>query len=170
MYEFLRDPEFLECVKSQTPYHFKNLGLKLFEWDDVFSEMNDKAKRDFVFGTRPGFFIMFEDADRLPGVKAFLDHMIEVIQSKWTAHCYISLTEKAEGYGMHRDNADVLYWQVIGRTRWEVDGRVFVLDPNDAVWIPRYKWHAATPLCPRAGISFGMDHVNEPEDFVYQGR
>ena len=58
---------------------------------------------------------------------------------------------------------DVWCWNILGKTKWTVEGRqrVFekVLEPGELIYVPRGMWHDTTPMSPRVGISFGSEDL-----------
>ena len=94
------------------------------------------------------------------------------------AHIYFDLTETlTDGFQIHFDNPDTLIVQMEGRTKFEVwDNKQFscdlnnrhkslvdlpgdpiidvVLEPGDAIFIPRLTYHRAKSLTKRLSISF----------------
>ena len=69
----------------------------------------------------------------------------------------INVATDASGFGMHRDNIDVFYWQAQGISRWEIeDGPTWELHPGDLVFIKTGVGHRSTALTPRAGISMSI--------------
>jgi ribosomal protein L16 Arg81 hydroxylase len=69
-------------------------------------------------------------------------------------------TGDAKGFGKHRDMTDVLFIQLIGRTKWVVEDRdrgdllETILDPFDAIYVPHGIFHTVINETPvRAGAS-----------------
>ena len=70
---------------------------------------------------------------------------------------YVSFCKDACSPGRHCEDKDVLIVQAIGRMEYGFDdGRIFVLDPGDSIFIPEGVYHNPTVHSPRATVSFGL--------------
>ena len=70
---------------------------------------------------------------------------------------YVSFCKDACNHGRHCDDKDVLIVQAIGRMEYGFDdGKIFVLDPGDSIFIPEGVYHNPTVHSPRATVSFGL--------------
>ena len=161
MFDFLKDTNFLNAFNSEEHFYFKNVNLPLLTWDAFIDQIdkainnNDPIRYSNNYGIN--LFQMYES----DLVDNFLKEYSK-LNNKFTssAHIYMSLSTLSEGLGRHNDPSDVLYWQVIGKTLWVVEDKIqktYVLEPNDAIYIPYRMWHTVIPLTPRVGISLGID-------------
>jgi len=162
MYEFLNDSIFLENRKNKKHHFFKNVNLCPPTWDDIIKELNNSVveKRHVKILSNSGF--VFHQGKNVPGISELCEKISCLDKSvSCTAHCYISFLETAGTFGTHKDTADVLFWQMIGKTKWIINDNVTVtyeLEPNDFIYVPRKMYHTVIPLTPRAGMSFGLDY------------
>lgn len=76
----------------------------------------------------------------------------------------ISFTDSEPTTGKHTDPVDVMYWNCVGISQWEIfygdESKLFVLNPGDVIFVPAKTLHEVTSLSPRAAISF-MFGANE---------
>jgi mannose-6-phosphate isomerase-like protein (cupin superfamily) len=70
----------------------------------------------------------------------------------------VSFTDKEPTTGKHSDPVHVIYCQFIGSVQWKVfednEEKTFILNPGDAIYIPREVEHEIKSLSSRAAISF----------------
>ena len=162
MYEFLNDSIFLENRKNKKHHFFKDVDLCPPTWQDIIQELNNSIveKRNVAVLSNLGF--VFHQGQNVPGIAELIDKISDLDKLvPCTAHCYISFLETADNFGRHKDNADVLFWQMIGKTKWVVEDDVTVtyeLEPNDVIYVPKKMYHTVIPLTPRAGMSFGLEY------------
>ena len=130
---------------------FTDVTLVGFEWVDVINEIDRRVKSGGEITLLSNFGMVMKDCATITNVK---DAMIKF--GAKSVDCYVSFSEHSYTYGMHRDNCDVLFWQVIGKTKWITQGCEYVLSSNDLIFIPKEIDHQVTPLTPRVGISFGF--------------
>ena len=122
-----------------------------FEWADVIEEINYRVVNGGEIKILKNFGIVMFDCDRIRNVKETMNKF-----SAFSADCYVSFSEHSYAYGAHTDDCDVLFWQVIGKTRWNVLENTYILDKNDLIYVPNGIEHQVIPLSPRVGISFGV--------------
>lgn len=93
-----------------------------------------------------------------------IGHLVTLVQpdleSKYD-YCdvdmYVSFCKDACNHGRHCDDKDVLIVQAIGRMEYGFDnGKIYVLDPGDSIFIPKGVYHNPTVHSPRATLSFGL--------------
>jgi ribosomal protein L16 Arg81 hydroxylase len=139
--------------------HMKNIGAELFTWDDVIKILDDDVKGNGYMRLFPKLGLLIHNAERIRNVQSVMDEINKLnSDDNLTAHCYISFSEHSENFGNHCDDADVFFWQVIGRTKWIVEGDEYILEPNDMIYVPKKVYHKVVPLSPRVGISFGFEY------------
>ena len=164
MYEFLQDAAFREARKAKRYWFFRKALQETPGWDDVFRNLEKSIEEQSLVKIGPYFSLVTHNGHlHIPQATAFLKEVQQFDPSlAGSAHVYIGLTKFSESFGRHRDNSDVFFWQVIGSTNWKVypdDGvKEHVLTAGDIIYIPRYMDHEVTSLCPRVGISFGLDY------------
>lgn len=161
MYDFLKDPQFLENRKNKNHHFFGNVGLESPTWDDVLSLVSIDAKQNPKFKISHDYMVAIDSGQHLKYVGKFLKEYAKVDLSKQaTSHIYISLLNIG-AYGRHKDRADVLFWQILGSTHWLVEDTQkseYILKPGDAIYIPIGMYHTVHSLSPRVGVSFGLDY------------
>jgi len=70
-------------------------------------------------------------------------------------HQYVSLSGGSSTFGRHNDNVNVIIVPIIGDIGYGVDGLgEVIMEPGDALFIPKYVYHAPMVLGPRATLSF----------------
>lgn len=169
MYEFLRDKEFLEARNNGRHYLFRGVLPNTPSWDEVLANLEKSLAEQSLVKVGPYFSIVTHNGDKhIPLAEAFLAEIRKLDTSLGgSAHVYIGLTRFSESFGRHRDDADVFFWQILGSTRWKVFPRAgvaeYVLGVGDVLYVPRQMDHEVVSLCPRVGISFGLDYRSEKQ-------
>lgn len=135
----------------QTVKHYSDNSLMPFEWKDVIEEINYRVVNGGEIKTLQNFGMVMFDCERIKNVKETMKKLSAV-----SADCYVSFSEHSYSYGEHSDDCDVLFWQVIGKTKWDVLQNTYILTENDLIFVPKEIKHQVTPLTPRVGISFGF--------------
>ena len=162
MFDFLKDPEFVNSRQQGRHYVFRNLNLETPGWSDILAHLNRNIVSKAKMKVLDNLGFVYFDADIMPEVNSLISEIRRLTDKTCSAHCYVSLLETSGTFGWHFDNAEVFFWQVQGSTRWSVeqDSTVYeyTLLPNDIIYIPRLVLHDVIPLTPRAGISIGIDY------------
>jgi mannose-6-phosphate isomerase-like protein (cupin superfamily) len=73
----------------------------------------------------------------------------------------ISFTDSEKTTRKHSDQVSVLYVQCIGSVKWQiwVDEEIYeeyILNPGDAIFVPKKTYHEIVSLTPRVGITFAI--------------
>jgi len=161
-FDFLKNESFLEARNYKTSFFFGKLNLPTLTWDEVLEELEKHIVSNLDYDPKNNLrFIIFETTH--PTIKEFVKQYSTLDpQLHCGAHGYINLMSKSGENGRHKDQADVLFWQITGKTHWLVEDidctKNYILNPGDAVYVPRSVYHTVTSLSPRAGISFGLDY------------
>lgn len=79
-----------------------------------------------------------------------------------TAHNYISFSRNSEHYPRHRDDSEILIWQLQGSSRWRIeceDQSLFehLMEPGHWLYVPSMLWHLVKPIGARSAISFALE-------------
>lgn len=98
----------------------------------------------------------------------YIKEISEIYQGELTdINAVFSVTDWDKSSTRHRDNADVLNLQCLGRTKWvtsatyDSEPTEHFLDPGDIIFIPRELWHEVSAIGPRANLIFGFE-ANKP--------
>lgn len=75
-----------------------------------------------------------------------------------TIHMYVSLLAGAKTFGRHRDTADVFFIGGKGQTEFTIEGKSYIVEGGDLLYIPRSVYHDPKVLTPRVGFSIGLEH------------
>ncbi len=166
MYNFLTDPKFVQHRLDGDCYLFEDIQHPLPTWEDVIENLNTSIKNEWEVKFLPHHGFVTHNTEMMPYVGELLEYISTTDSNvPSSAHCYFSLTEFSHTFGHHNDSSDVFFWQIIGKTEWTVESKngtmVYILKPNDLLFVPKGMWHNTKPVTPRAGISFGLDY---PED------
>lgn len=131
----------------------KNFNFNVPSWEEILDNFNESViKKEDIRGNDFGFFVS-HDAHRIPLVKKVLNSL-----DLNEAHLYMNIAVLGGSFGKHKDEVDVYYWQVQGKTVWDVEGLgENILEPGDLIFIPRGVFHHVKPLTPRAGISMSRE-------------
>ena len=164
MYKSLEDENFLEARKNKQYYFFGRVLPNTPSWDDVLMNLEKSIEEKSQIKIGPYFSLVTHNGHKHIKLAAeFLDEIKKFdVSLIGSAHVYIGLTKFSESFGKHKDNADVFFWQIIGSTSWKVFTQTGIkehtLNVGDVIYVPRYMEHEVTSLCPRVGISFGLDY------------
>jgi ribosomal protein L16 Arg81 hydroxylase len=163
-YSFLNKKEFLTNRENKEYYFFGNVDIDLLSWEDIILELEYHIQNHKRYEPRNNLhFILLEPTH--PTIVNVLNEYSKLNPTfPSAAHCYMTLlTRSGGGNGKHKDIADVIFWQVVGKTHWTIETkqgtREHILLPGDAIYVPANMWHHVISLTPRAGISFGLDHA-----------
>jgi hypothetical protein len=164
-YNFLQNDNFLKARTDKDYYFFGDVGLELFTWEEVIKEFNRTVVSNIEFARFENLGLTLFEAENILNVKPFLDEYAKLdLSVPPSAHCYVSFLETSKSFGRHKDKSDVLFWQVIGKTKWIVETlqgvKEHVLGPNEAIFVPMEMYHNVIPLTPRASVSFGLYYDN----------
>jgi hypothetical protein len=178
---FFDDPGFIDAQKNKDPYIWKNLIKDVPSWQEVLNALNDDMLQDKEVGQRYNFkklgFCLtsptafnhtseiLEEVNkrygdvytRIEDDGSFADTM-EGFYKPPMVLCFISLNTVDASLIEHFDYANVLHWNIKGKTKYTVKGMTNtfddVLDEGDMLFIPSQAMHLPQPLTPRAAISF----------------
>jgi hypothetical protein len=151
--DILSSPVFKRAEETHTPTVFEQVNFPHITLEEIL-EAKPKSTEFFDLSSNGYDAWTIVDADL----------HIEKMKYLKTTHLhknkiYYSSGE-ATGFGRHRDMTDVLFIQLIGRTKWVVEDRErgsileTILDPYDAIYVPHGIFHTVTNETPvRAGAS-----------------
>jgi len=164
MYNFLKDPNFLNAKENKDYFLFKKVLPNVPSWDDVFINLQNSIEEQSPIKTIPKFTIITHNGHtHLKLASEFLNEIKKLNPAlNASAHVYIGLTKFSESFGKHKDDSDVFFWQIIGNTNWKVSSlsglKEHVLEVGDVIYVPNNMFHEVTSLGPRVGISLGLDY------------
>lgn len=164
MYGFLSDAAFLDARERGRYFLFSGALSCTPSWDEVLLNVERSIEENSLIKLGPYLSIVTHNGHvHLQAAADFLAAIRRLDPSRpASAHVYIGLTRFSESFGRHRDNSDVFFWQVLGRTSWKVyaqDGvQEHTLGAGDVLYVPKNMDHEVRSLCPRVGISFGLDY------------
>lgn len=131
---------------------------KLVTWDDVILQISQEFKNK----TQK---LVVNDLNTPPTIvlhgysfpKTIKDAFFEIHQKEKVnhLHIYTSFGENSSTFGRHKDSMDVLIVQSIGSVCYSFDnGKIYKLNPGDAIFIPKGVYHNPIVLEPRVTLSF----------------
>ena len=118
-------------------------------WQSCFDNLNESMiNNEQIKHDNFGYFVS-HSAHKIKEVKLVLDELKFTI-----GHLYININAQGEGFGRHKDDDDVFFWQGQGKTLWLFDdGTKYLLELGDLIKVPRQTYHTVISLSARAGIS-----------------
>lgn len=133
----------------------KKYNLNVPSWTLLLLNLNNSinTKKLIKYNTKTlnGFFVS-HNADEITDVKKVLKNLNLTI-----AHLYINIIPSSEGFGRHKDNVDVWFWQCQGISKWMFDeNKEYILEPGDLIYVSKGIYHNVVSLTPRAGISMSF--------------
>jgi len=153
----------LNCRKNSDYHFFGKLDLELITWEEVILELETHIQNYLKYDPQNNLrFVLLEPTNIK--IQKFLTEYSKLNKSlSASAHIYMNFITNSGGNGNHKDSADVLFWQCIGKTHWVIETlngtKEHTLTPGEAIYIPKDMWHHVTSLTPRVGVSFGLDYV-----------
>jgi hypothetical protein len=172
MERYITDEAYLRARKEGRWYvwNFSEMVMRP-RWEDLLENIARSAQRHGELGQTPNLGFVGYHADRIPNVGRAMRELSEATDptTVWTAHLFLSFSEDTQGYGRHKDDNDLWFWQCYGSTQWRVehpDGDFEgELCPGQWIYVPRELYHTVKPLGPRASISIG-NHYNTPKNNI----
>lgn len=154
---------------GKTHKHYKDLPFPCLTWDEVFWNIDQNVCAGSVIEEQQNYGLITHNAHLIKKTQPILELVKQADPTReWTAYMHLSLCTKSFTLGKHKDQADVWFWQTIGKTRWIVfdqEIHVYELSPGEMLYIPHGMYHDTKPLTPRVGISFGLEAVDRiPDD------
>jgi ribosomal protein L16 Arg81 hydroxylase len=160
-FDFLHNDLFLQARNTKKSHFFGSIDIPLLSWDTILDELEAHITGGLDYESKNNLrFILFEMRNQT--IARFVEQYSKLDPTLHCgAHGYVNLMSKSGENGRHKDPADVLFWQVVGTTRWTIEDdttKTYILEPGTAVYVPTGMYHSVTSLSPRAGISFGLDY------------
>lgn len=161
VHKFVNDTALINARQNRKVLHSKNILPDTVSWDEAFYYLDDLVNKKDNFEARRMFGIITQTARNISKVNDVCKE-IDIIENRIDnnkpsdAHMYLSLTTQYDGFGPHHDDCEVIFWQCIGKTQWDVEDTKYILSPGDCLYIPQGVVHGVTTLSPRMGISFGF--------------
>ena len=161
-FDFLKNEEFLKAKEEKKHFFFGKVDLPLFTWDDVIPLFQNNVDNPEIFDPKTfnncGFRL--HDASPIEVVNSFQQELSKISSFKINSHIYISFTNKSETLGFHKDDVDVIFWQVFGRTEFIVIDHQkpfkYNMEPGDVLFIPKKMTHNTKPLECRFAVSLAF--------------
>ena len=123
--------------------------MDLVTWNDVIDKINNEVYYN-TCEKMDGTFVLRNEYRPNTIQKMYEEIGLEEM------HVYVSLFANAENFGKHRDYENVLLVQAIGKMKYEVEGKEYILSPGDRLEIPNGTWHTHIVLGPRVTLSFEL--------------
>lgn len=70
------------------------------------------------------------------------------------ANVYVNFSSKIKNIPPHIDANDNFYWQCQGSVEWGANGKTYLVEPGDLVYIPAKTLHAVNFFAPRGALGF----------------
>ena len=159
---FLENENLIKAKEKRFHYFFSFADLPLPTWDDVIRCLDYNVEHDIHLKHLENFGLVLHNTNSIKMIGDMLDNYSKLdLSLPSSSHLYISFCSKSKTFGWHKDNSDVLIWQIIGSTMFSVDQNgihTYCLKPNDFLYIPKGIMHNTNPLTPRVVVSFGLDY------------
>ena len=129
---------------------------KNVSWDDVIAKIEDefykKTHNFFAIQDYPPTFVLQNNF--FPNTIQTAYDEVQACDQIYEMHIYTSLGRGSPTYGNHKDDRDVLLVQSVGKIMYNIEGKMFMLNPGDGLIIPKGVYHNPTVLEPRITLSF----------------
>jgi len=142
----------IQFSKEQFPF------MSVITWDDAIKKLfHDYSIVDGVRivstgGNTPQSYV--SHTSYRPGSIGLAYDGVRKNYSVNNLHVYMSLLQNSHTFGMHNDDVDVMIVQAIGSMRYKFDEGEVLMNPGDAVFIPKGVNHCPVVLGPRVTLSF----------------
>ena len=131
--------------------HCKNVS-----WDDVIAKIDDefikKSHKFLPSKDRAPTFVLHNNF--LPNTIQIAYNEVQRCDGINEMHIYASLGRESPTFGNHKDCCDVLIVQSVGKMIYNVEDKMFTLNPGDGLIIPKGVYHNPIVLEPRITLSF----------------
>lgn len=132
-------------------------------WRD-FIALIDSSKRRAQLDLRRKFYmrVPIKDDPDLLQLLTGVDKLAAQLAARFNngvhvLNAYVNIATEEERWPSHADDEDSLFIQCEGSVTWDVDGKLFTLQPGDAIYFPGGTMHEVHALTPRASIIIGID-------------
>ena len=92
--------------------YIKKFNLNTPTWDELLNDFNLSAELGENIQAQHGFYVS-RSVYRIKKVKKVLKQL-----NLNVAHLYMNISSVSPTFGDHKDEADVDYWQVKGKSKW----------------------------------------------------
>jgi hypothetical protein len=150
---------------TETPHHkyYQDFSHERPTWEEIIDNLDRNISDNLKFKSTDNFGFAIHDTRDILQVYPLLKKIqFQFPSLHVSSHLYVSLSKSSETLGKHRDVMDVIVWQCIGITHWEIyDDKLYEynLKPGDFLYIPKKMYHNTTPITPRVSISFGIGNT-----------
>jgi hypothetical protein len=166
----LTDPAYL-AARARGGWHvWDQVDLAPPSWESLLENIGFSAGRQGEMITLPNMGFVGFHAGRIPIVGAVRkDIQATVPDTETSAHVFLSMSKDSAGYGRHKDDNDLWFWQCYGTTSWRVEHAqgdyVGTLKPGSWIYVHRELYHTVRPMGARACISFA-NHYTIPKNSI----
>ena len=152
---------------SSEPKLIRNFQCDVLDWTDVIDNLNYTIDNHLFFKKFENYGFVTHNGYTIPKCRTILNliykNNLDHPKEAFTAHIYTSFTTLSATFDEHIDaTTDVWFWQCIGITKWEFTFNSNKIEellfPGDILFIPKGIPHKTTPMTPRSGVSFGLEH------------
>ena len=161
----------LKAKQENSILHFKNFQTPDITWEDVLtfiykeSFKNPRWDNGYLVSYNHNLFPSFNGVSELMDkVNGFTDskncqyYFQEALQANCSCNGLWHIQALRFSIGMHdvkrhKDPNDVLYWQILGKSYWKINGdKTYELEPGDLFYFNQNDDHEVFQDGPRAGI------------------
>ena len=125
-------------------------------WEDVIVKIEDefikKSHKFLPIEDRPPTFVLRNNF--FPNTIQIAYDEVQVCDEIDVMHIYTSLGGGSPTFGNHKDDDDVLLVQSVGKMVYNIEGKLFMLNPGDGLIIPAGVYHNPIVVEPRITLSF----------------
>ena len=125
-------------------------------WEDVIVKIEDeftkKSHKFLPIEDLPPTFVLHNNF--LPNTIQIAYDEVRECDEINEMHIYTSLGKGSPTFGNHKDDDDVLLVQSVGKMVYNIEGKLFMLNPGDGLIIPAGVYHNPIVVEPRITLSF----------------
>jgi hypothetical protein len=133
-------------------------------WEQLLENLAFSSQRQGELGLLANLGFVGYHANRIPIVGTIRRELqTECPDTETSAHLFVSMGQQSGGYGRHKDDNDLWFWQMYGSTDWRVEhpsgDYVGTLGPGSWIYVHRELYHTVRPQGARACISFANHYL-----------
>ena len=139
-------------------------GIEPPPWELLLENLAFSSQRQGELGVLANLGFVGYHAQRIPRVGEIRRELqTECPDTETSAHLFLSMGQQSGGYGRHKDDNDLWFWQLYGSTDWRVEhpegDYVGTLGPGSWIYVHRELYHTVRPQGARAAISFANHYL-----------
>ena len=110
--------------------HLKQYHMDVVTWDEAINNVYKSIARGEDHKYNPPSLWLTHSGGEIPRVRKLMNKM-----KLNYAHVYFDAPVSGTGFGPHKDDMDIWFWQCQGSTKWITEKSIYVLNPGDVLFV-----------------------------------